>query len=1045
MKIKLIFALGVIALLAGCSNVLNPPEAPAGKAGTVAFTVDQGAEARTVFPSLSQFSKVALTFVGSPAVEEAIVSGGSVTLNLPQGSWNVTAKAYIGDVLAAQSTAHSIAWTGSGDVSGETRFVLVPTGSGNGTLRGVVAPPAGITLGALSRIAIEGQADMPVSGAMEGEVSLPAGRYYVDVVLENAKTGATAVYRRIVVILSGLTTEIRFAPAAAEFLSGEARAALSSVEGLVFGPTANNAAGIAVDDDDQMNGNIRIAAPGGTTELHFTVYNPNALTLTAAKATWVSSAEGSTSSANLSVFKVDTSALNGNNGAELDVTITAAEQSREGVPITVTVTLAPTFTDLGELTTYFAGLAPNTAASSYAVKLEGFNLGAGDLAALGDPLGKVYRAAGQKYFSLDLSGCTGNLGNVAASSALKTRLASLVLPDDLTSIGANVFSASLSLASVTLPDTLTSIGTGAFMNCRTLESVILPNSLTTLGNDAFRECHSLLSVAVPGSVTTLGNYAFAYCYSLESVTLNAGLETIGIGVFSYDGALADINFPAGLKTIGDSAFANCGALASVVFPASLETIAQLAFNSSGLTSVVLPEGLTTLADSFDGGAFAYTPIVSVVLPSTLKRIGARAFSNCYSLVSVTIPEGVETIGSNAFMNDSRLVSVALPTSVTTIEGSAFYLCRSLESINLSAVTSLEGSAFLSCDSLSGPITLSSSMTSVPNYLFQNCASLTGVTLPAGIRDIGASAFNGCVSLASVNLPEGLEGIGNNAFSGCVSLSATTLPASVNNLGTGIFSGVSGTIAIAPGNATYELLEGSALIAKSAPATLKEYYGGGNADLSGITQLTTVGPNAFTGNSNITGITFHQNVTTISGIYAFQNCTALTTITAPGAQTISGLYAFQNCTALTTVSLPGLTTLSRNYAFQNCTSLTTVSLPKLTTLSGAYVFQNCTALISVSLLALTSVGSNVFNTCTFLTTITLPATLTSIGAGAFANCSNLVSVTIERTTPPTVNASSFNNTAAGLKIYVPAANLDTYKAASVWSTTYLARLEAIPSI
>ncbi|MDR1248268.1 MAG: hypothetical protein LBK63_03100 [Treponema sp.] len=376
MKIKLFFIPGVIALLAGCSNVLNPPEAPAGKAGIVTFTVDHGSEARTVFPSLSQFSKVALTFVGTPAVEEAIVSGGSVTLNLPVGSWNVTADAYTGDALAAQSTAHSIAWSGTGDITGGTRFVLAPTGSGNGTLKGVITPPAGIILGSGSRIAIEGQADMPVTGAMEGKMSLAADRYYVDVVLENEKTGATAVYRRIVAILSGLTTEIRFAPSAAEFLSGEARAALSSVEGLVFGPTVTNAAGIAVDDDDQMNGNIRIAAPGGTAELHFTVAHPANLTMSSTDAVFVSGPiEGSTSGSTLSVFKVNTSALNGNNGAELSVTITAAEQSREEVPITVMVTLAPTFTDIGELTTYFAGLAPNTAATSYEVKLEGFNLG----------------------------------------------------------------------------------------------------------------------------------------------------------------------------------------------------------------------------------------------------------------------------------------------------------------------------------------------------------------------------------------------------------------------------------------------------------------------------------------------------------------------------------------------------------------------------------------------------------------------------------------------------------------------------------------------
>jgi hypothetical protein len=925
-----------------------------------------------VFPSLSQFSKVALTFVGTPAVEEAIVTGGSVTLSLPIGSWNVTADAYIGDVLAAQSAARTIAWTGSGDITGETRFVLVPKGSGNGTLKGVVTPPAEITLGAGSRIAIEGQADMPVTGAMEGDVSLAAGRYYVDVVLENAKTGATAVYRRIVAILSGLTTEVRFAPSAAEFLSGEARAALSSVEGLVFGTTANNAAGIAVNNEDWVNGNIRIAAPGGTTELHFTVYNPNALILSPTNATFVSSAEGSTSSTNLSVFKVNTSALNGNNGAELAVTITAAEQSREGVPITVTVTLAPTFTDLGELTTYFAGLAPNTAATSYAVKLESFNLTNGDLAALSDPLGKVYQTAGQKYFSLDLSDCTGNLGDVTTSRAPKTRLVSCVLPDDLTSIGASVFNNCLSLASITLPDGLTVIGDSAFMNCISLASVALPDSLTTLGNDAFRECSSL-----------------------ETVALNTGLESIGVNAFYNDSALSAINFPAGLKTIGDNAFNGCG-------------------------------------------------LVSVNLPSTMNVIEAYTFANCQSLVSVTIPQEVETIRDSAFLNNLRLVSVTSLASVTTIEQNAFYNCQSLESFNLSAVTIVGAAVFQNCDFLRGPITLVG-MTSVPTNLFQDCAAL-----------------------ASVTLPEGLASIGDYAFSGCVSLSVT-VPASVTSLGMGVFSGVSGTVAIAAGNATYKILEGTrVLVALSAPTTLIQYFGHGDIDLSGVPELTAIGNQAFIYNFDITGITLHQNVITL-GTSAFANCTALTSITAPGIQEIKA-SAFANCTALPLVSLPELTLITGASAFNGCTALTSVSLPKLTSTQQS-TFSGCTALVSISLPELTTVyltatflgctslttvslpkltgstGTNMFSGCTSLTTITLPTTVTSIGTNAFTNCINLVSVTIEREAMPftTVTNTSFNNTPAGLKIYVPAASLETYKVTGNWQTYYADKLAAIPSI
>jgi len=61
-----------------------------------------------------------------------------------------------------------------------------------------------------------------------------------------------------------------------------------------------------------------------------------------------------------------------------------------------------------------------------------------------------------------------------------------------------------------------------------------------------------------------------------------------------------------------------------------------------------------------------------------------------------------------------------------------------------------------------------------------------------------------------------------------------------------------------------------------------------------------------------------------------------------------------------------------------------------------------------------------------------------------DCSNLISVTILATTPPTLNSSSeFNNNATGRKIYVPSESVETYKAASSWSS-YASYIEAIPS-
>jgi hypothetical protein len=354
-----------------------------------------------VFPSIDQFSRVVLTFAGSPTVDDVEVTGGAVTINLPVGGpWAVTADAYRDDILAAHSTAaHTLEWTGTGQVAvtGGTRFVLEPAGTGDGTLSGAVKPPEKMTLGEGSRITITNLFDQSVvfeqdlSGGegedMGGDMPLSAGRYSVEVVLVDDATGDTAVYHRTVAILSGLMTKIGFEPDDVDFLSEEARAAMTGVENLEFGPTEDNTSKVDMNLDDLENGNIAVVIPAGTTTIYFTVDNPDELILTPVNAVWVADAEGSYSSATLSVFEVDTTELANLNKSELIVTITAVEEGKEGIPITLTVTpdlefglyidtageLAkvedPSLTDLQTVLAYLQSSAANN--TSYVIQLTG--------------------------------------------------------------------------------------------------------------------------------------------------------------------------------------------------------------------------------------------------------------------------------------------------------------------------------------------------------------------------------------------------------------------------------------------------------------------------------------------------------------------------------------------------------------------------------------------------------------------------------------------------------------------------------------------------
>ena len=76
-----------------------------------------------------------------------------------------------------------------------------------------------------------------------------------------------------------------------------------------------------------------------------------------------------------------------------------------------------------------------------------------------------------------------------------------------------------SLASVTIPDSVTSIGNHAFRYCHSLASVTIPDSVTSIGPYAFYYCYSLASVTIPDSVTSIGNYAFQNCFGAKEYHL----------------------------------------------------------------------------------------------------------------------------------------------------------------------------------------------------------------------------------------------------------------------------------------------------------------------------------------------------------------------------------------------------------------------------------------------------------------------------------------------------------------------------------------------
>ena len=423
-----------------------------------------------------------------------------------------------------------------------------------------------------------------------------------------------------------------------------------------------------------------------------------------------------------------------------------------------------------------------------------------------------------------------------------------------------------------------------------------------------------------------------------------------------------------------------------------------AFSSNkNITKVTIPNSVTRIFDGgeYDGAFSNCTSLTIVTIPDSVVNIGRNAFKNCTSLKSVNIPNSVTNIGGGAF-SSTKLTSVNIPSNVKTINGKyrdrgedrgsgAFENCTSLTSVTIeNGVPMIGWAAFKGCTSLPS-ITIPNSVTIIGDEAFSGC-TFTSVVIPNGVTSIGSSAFSDCTNLTSVTIPDSVTSIGNSAFENCTELISITIPKNVDIIRYrafyGCYSLTSVTFQCTLNDGNFSFFPDDSYKRSVFPGDLRnkyfandggpgiyERFAGGNVWKK--TQSITPPPTSAAATSAV-------SVEGTPGLeyLLFNNDKEYAVSAGTRGRTAVVIPAMYNNLPVTRIKKEG---------FLSYNSLNDITIPN----------------------SVISIGSGAFAQCKGFTSITIPNSVISIESGAFRGCDNLTSVTFQGYITANNFSSTFN--------------------------------------
>ena len=419
-------------------------------------------------------------------------------------------------------------------------------------------------------------------------------------------------------------------------------------------------------------------------------------------------------------------------------------------------------------------------------------------------------------------------------------------------------------------------------------------------------------------------------------------------------------------------------------------------------------------------------ILALVVTTTLWAYDFQSGDLYYNITSKSEPYTVEVTFQKYESSDNYLdlTTAIIPKtvthndttySVTSIGYMAFFYCSSLTSVTIpNSIINIGQFAFVGTGIHYDESNWESGVLYINDCLIMVAESISGeCIIKDATRLISDMAFGSCNTLTSVTIPSSVKNIGNFAFYYCSALTSITIPDSVTRIGqdafleTGIYNNESNW-------------ENGVLYIDNCLIAAQKNISGTYTIKDGIRLVADC---AFYGCHSLYSTTIPNSVMSV-GNGAFYDCSSLTSVTIPNSVTSIRDYTFYNCDSLTSITIPNSVKYIGDRAFSDCSSLTSITIGNSVTCIGNNAFAGYSAstkkihytgdIAGWCNIKFRNSGSNPITwSSKFLINneevkdVAIPNTVDSIHDYAFTNCSSLTSITIPNSVK-SIGISAFHN-------------------------------------